>query len=73
MKDWDYLEQLIGQYMSANPDAENPLGGFFYYGMDGLIALLEEAQGRLIEFRVNEKALDDAPAYIDGKLFTFVS
>lgn len=73
MKEWEYLETLIGQYLTANPGAENPLAGFNYYGMEGLIALLEKANGRLITFEFDPKALDKNPAYIEGKIFNFVS
>lgn len=68
MNDIEQLNALVGSYLTANPDAENPMDNIYIFGVSGLIELLTIAENRLIEFRIEEKILDGIFPYIDGKL-----
>lgn len=68
MNDIEQLNALVGSYLTANPDAENPMDNIYIFGVSGLIELLTIAENRLIEFRIEEKILDGIFPYIDGEL-----
>lgn len=68
MNEIEQLNALVGSYLTANPDAENPMDYDYIFGISGLIELLTIAENRLIEFRIEEKILDGIDPYIDGKL-----
>lgn len=64
----DELMALVGSYMTANPDAVNPMENIFVFGESGLIELLTIAENRLIEFKIEPGVMDGIFPYIDGKL-----
>jgi len=68
MNEIEQLNALVGSYLTANPDAENPMDYIYIFGVSGLIELLTIAENRLIEFRIEEKILDGIFPYIDGEL-----
>lgn len=68
MNEIEQLNALVGSYLTANPDAENPMDYIYIFGVSGLIELLTIAENRLIEFRIEEKILDGIYPYIDGEL-----
>lgn len=63
------LNQLLIEYMYANPNATNPGQNIFIFGIDGLIDLLTEANNRLIVFEIEPDVQDGIFATIDGKRF----
>lgn len=68
MTEIETLQSLIGSYLTANPEAENPIDNIYIFGVSGLIELLTIAENRLIEFRIEPDILDGIFPYIDGKL-----
>jgi hypothetical protein len=68
MNEIEQLNALVGSYLTANPEAENPMDNIYIFGVSGLIELLTIAENRLIEFRIEEKILDGIYPYIDGEL-----
>lgn len=68
MNEIEQLNALVGSYLTANPDAENPMDYIYIFGVSGLIELLTIAENRLIEFRIEQKILDGIYPYIDGEL-----
>ncbi|MFM9143742.1 MAG: hypothetical protein ACKOPP_07085 [Bacteroidota bacterium] len=68
MNEIEQLNALIGSYLTANPEAENPIDSIYIFGVSGLIELLIIAENRPIEFRIEPDLLDGIFPYIDGKL-----
>lgn len=67
----EQLNALLGSYMIANPDAENPFSNILMIGEIGLINLLTIANNRLIEFEYPDNTIDGFIAKIDGKPVQF--
>ena len=49
----DKLETLLNEYLELHPNAETPLNFYDVLGEDGLIEILEQANGREIKWIPN--------------------
>lgn len=67
----EQLNELLGLYMTANPNAINPFTNVLMIGKIGLINLLTIANNRLIEFEYKKNRFDGVIAKIDGKPVEF--
>jgi len=63
------LQILLGEYMMANPQAENPMSFLEVFGIDGLIEILEKAKNRLVTFETGDDLTDVITPLIDGRKF----
>jgi hypothetical protein len=52
------IDRLLGEYLTINPDADNPLDYVYVLGLDGVLNVLEEANNRKIVFIIEEEAED---------------
>ncbi len=52
------LNKLVAEYLEQFPKEETPLNGFNAFGGDGLIEILENREGKKIEWIIDPERLD---------------
>jgi hypothetical protein len=60
------LAELIPEYMEEHPTSEHPMNWFSAVGMEGIIEMLENRKGRMIE--LTEQPVDQE----DGGVLVYV-
>lgn len=60
--------EKIDAYMTRHPHAEDPLTYLFVFGIDGIINLIDESNGREIKFKTVMDSEDQVEVmYVDQK------